>query len=130
MRQRHRSAAELALEKREFQIVQPAATDRLREIGGIEPHLDDHVADGVAHLDRHMAELFDLVLKRVDLRLDEASHGRDDQLLFFGQSELHVIFLLRQRGRRPPGAAARRVLPPAWQGAPQQLPPAGLRRGC
>ena len=104
MCQRHRAAAELALEKRKLKIVETAATDRFRKIRGIEPHFHDLVLDGVAHLQRHMAELLDLVLERIDFRFDETPDRRDDHFLFFGQSELHGYPLCKSAADGTPRA--------------------------
>ncbi len=89
MGQRHGTAPQFTFKQGKFQMVQPAAPDLLRKVGGIEPHVDDFPFDIIGQFFRHKALLFHLGFMGVDLALDKIAHGINDHLLFFGKAKLH-----------------------------------------
>ena len=117
MGQCHRAAAKLALDQRDIDMGQARAADALGEVRGVKAQIEALFLDVLRNLGGHLAAALEERLVRLDLGLDEAAHGGDDHLLFFGQSKMHESPLslgqecggLQVGGAAPPGAARGQV---------------------
>ena len=87
-------AAQFAVEQGHGQIVQAAAAERLRHVGGVEPHCDRPFLDLRDKVRPDLAGALDLFLVWVEFLLHESAGGFDNQFLFFGEREFHDVQVL------------------------------------
>ena len=81
--------AELLLVEQPSHRIEPGAADIGRHVGGIEPCLDRLGLQLGDQLGPEHAGALDLLLMRIKLVLDKGARRLDDQLLLFGQAEIH-----------------------------------------
>ena len=72
-------------------MVETGATDLLGEVTGIEPQFQSLALDFICNLSWHLSAALNQILMGVDLFFDKAAYGRNDHLLFFGQSKIHGV---------------------------------------
>jgi hypothetical protein len=104
--QGHRGAAELALHEGEGDMVEPAAAELLRHVGGVEAGREGALVDLLDELRADLVGAFDLFLIGHELGVDELPHAVDQQLLLRCQAELHGAPLERTAQSRGCGLAA------------------------
>ena len=103
--QGERGAAELALHQGQRDMVEAAAAQLLRHVGGVEAGLDRGGVDLLDQLRPHLVGALDLFFVRLQLRLDKGADAVDQHLLFRGEAEIHgsrlVYFFLGRPMARP-----------------------------
>ncbi len=72
MRQRHRPAAQFALDQREIQMAQPRAADLFGEVAGVKAQFQRLALDLGGDVGGHLAGAFDRRFVRIDLGFDES----------------------------------------------------------
>ena len=84
--------AQFLFVKQPGQRIEPRAAHLGRHVGGVKPGRHRLRLDLADQLHRQMAGALDHLLMRIKLVLDKGARRVDDHLLFFGQSEIHLIF--------------------------------------